>query len=861
LGFEFDYDLYHAWRYRDYVIRAFNADLPYDRFVEEHLAGDLVHEPRRDPVEGFNESILATGFFWMGEGRQTPVDIRQEQADRIDGQIDVLGKAFLGQTIACARCHDHKFDAVSTRDYYALAGYLKSTRQQQAFIDPPERITARARQLADLREKIRALATSELAPVWRDQVARAKRYLLAARLVNAAPRDPANLQRAARESGLDPGRLQRWAQALRLEDDSGPDHPLYAWLRLTDPDDQTQPFRRRRETLRTALSEQDAGARAAASTRTFADFRKPTFAGWYVTGDAFGPAPARPGDILLGDSPDRPIARFASGGAHSGLLSNRLQGELRSPTFTIDKPYIHYRLAGRHARVNLVIDGYTLIMNPMYGKLTIPVEDDRLSWRTMPVDRWLGHRAYVEVSDSNIPPHRLNPPPSTARVPEGVPDGYIVLDQVVFSDQAEPPGAAPNRLNREALDRSRSDDVESLAGAYQELMVREIDRWRSGETATASSEDGVALLNWLLENGLLDGPSPPSLAEHLKRYRVLEAALPAPLRAPAIADGTPEDEFVFLRGNYKTLGERVPRRPPEVIADGARPTPGRLHLARRLVDPSNPLLARVLVNRLWQHHFVEGIVRTPDDFGRMGQPPTHPELLDYLASELVRRGWSLKEMHRLMLLSSSYQMSSRVSPTATRIDPENRLLHRMPVRRLEAEAVRDAILTVSGRLDSTLHGPSVLPYLTPYMEGRGRPRSGPLDGDGRRSIYLNARRNFLTPLLLAFDYPVSFGPLGRRGVSTVPAQALTLMNDPFVVQQANLWARRVLAEPGKNPRQRIDALYRTAFARPASDDELRDALLFLDEQASRYAAGPDDPRVWADLCHVLINVKEFIFVD
>jgi Protein of unknown function (DUF1553) len=309
----------------------------------------------------------------------------------------------------------------------------------------------------------------------------------------------------------------------------------------------------------------------------------------------------------------------------------------------------------------------------------------------------------------------------------------------------------------------------------------------------------------------------------------------------------------------------VPRRPPEVIVGSDPPTSasgsGRLELARRLVDPSNPLLARVMVNRLWQHHFGEGIVRTPDDFGRMGQLPTHPELLDYLAAEFVRRGWSVKEMHRLMLLSSTYRQGSGIRGQGLEKDAENRLLHRMPVRRLEGEAIRDTILAVSGRLDRSLHGPSVLPYLTPHMEGRGRPSPGPLDGDGRRSIYINARRNFLTPMFVAFDYPVAFSTVGRRGTSTVPAQALTLMNDPFVVQQAARWAERVLVEPGRTSEQRVDALYQAAFARPPSAAELHDALLFLERQSQRYGSGPDDPQAWADLCHVLINVKEFIFVN
>jgi mono/diheme cytochrome c family protein len=878
LGFEFDYDLWNAWRYRDYVIRAFNADLPYDRFVVEHLAGDLLPQPRRHPTEGFNESILATGFFWMGEGKQTPVDIRQEQTDRIDNQIDVMGKAFLAQTVACARCHDHKFDAISTRDYYSLAGYLKSSRYQQAFIDSPERVAVKARRLAALKAKVRERVVADLAPRWLRQVSRASQYLLAAhKVMSGEPAGATSHAKVAQQFNLDSACLERWLKALEEKDTHSPDHPFYAWAECANPN--RGPAEKRRQTLRIALQEQaERARRAAASTILFEDFDRPTYRGWHATGDAFGTGPARAGDIILGDRPDQPVAQFVSAGAHSGLLSKRLQGELRSRTFTIDKRYVHYRLAGRHARVNLVIDGYTLIMNPIYGPLTVAAPEERLTWRTMPVDQWIGHRAYVEVSDSSIPMYGLNPPPSTARVPEGPDDGYLVLEQIRFSDDPNPPPIAPNRLNLQALDRARGENLEALADAYQELMVRALERWRLGETASArDGDDGAALLNWLLKNRLLDdgrlspgaekvpGVAGDELALLLRQYREIEAALPSPFRAPALADGTGEDEFVFLRGNYKTLGERVPRRLPEVLAGSVTPADtsgsGRLELARRLVDPSSPLLARVMVNRIWQHHFGAGIVRTPDDFGRMGQAPTHPELLDYLAAEFVRRGWSVKQMHRLMLLSSTFRMSCRPDAAAMRLDPENRLLHRMSVRRLEAEAVRDAILAVSGRLNPMMHGPSVLPYLTAHMEGRGRPHAGPLDGEGRRSVYINARRNFLTPLLLAFDYPSSFSTIGFRGVSTVPAQALTLMNDPFVVQQVGRWAERALAEPGKNDARRIDALYQTAFARPPSAAERRHVLLFLQRQGDRYGCGIEDPRVWSDLCHVLINVKEFIFID
>jgi mono/diheme cytochrome c family protein len=848
LGFEFDYDLHNAWRYRDYVIRAFNADLPYDQFVIEHLAGDLNSQPRRQTIDGTNESILATGFWWMHEGKQTPVDIRQDQADRIDNQLDVFGKAFLGQTIACARCHDHKFDAISTRDYYALAGYLRSSRYQQAFIEPPDTNQKQLSELAALREWFQSAGRKPVAELWKAQASHVTDYLLAI----AKQRD---------EAGLDPERLKQWEKALSDDLLSTADHPLFAWSQRT-----------KSETAKSL----DAVAPISAEAEVFEDFSTGNFDRWFATGNAFGPVPAKAGELVTGSSSTRPVARLNTGGADSGTLSNRLQGELRSQTFTINKKFLHLRLAGRNSRVNLVIDGYTLIMNPMYGKLTVAPSSDRLVWRTIPVDRWIGHRAFIEISDNAIPMHGLNPPPSPARMPLG-PDGYIAIDKIVFSARAEP-SIAPSSVSADTL--QTADDLPTLAEAYQRRILETIERFESGQLASTSEREAdIALINWLLENGLLDtrtastGPQPSSsFAEAIDHYHALEASLVVPQRAPAFADGTGEDELVFVRGNWRTPGERAPRDVPEVLQVAVRDRPnerdelgsGRHHFARHLVEPANPLLPRVIVNRLWQHHFGEGIVRTPDDFGRMGQPPTHPELLDYLASELIRNDWSLKAATRQMVNSSTYRQSAipqSDARDAQSADPENRFLWHMPIRRLEAEAIRDSVLAISGRLDYQMHGPSVLPHITPYMEGRGKPQSGPLDGAGRRSIYINARRNFLTPLLLAFDYPVTFTPIGRRGTATIPAQALSLMNDPFVIEEAKKWADRLLATSGSSTEQRIASLYESAFARPPSHDEIASAIDFLQQQSLRHGGGSDDPRVWTDLCHVLINVKEFIFVE
>jgi hypothetical protein len=343
------------------------------------------------------------------------------------------------------------------------------------------------------------------------------------------------------------------------------------------------------------------------------------------------------------------------------------------------------------------------------------------------------------------------------------------------------------------------------------------------------------------------------------------------MRVLAAADGEGVDERVFLRGSHKNLGEAVPRGFLQAIAGPPAPSDAagsrRLEIARLVTDPSNPLTARVFVNRVWHHLFGRGIVPTVDDFGVMGQPPTHPELLDYLADRFVKEGWSLKRLVRAIVLSATYQMSSLpADPRAKEVDPQDTLLHHMPVRRLEAEAIRDAILAVSGRLDRTVYAPPVEVYLTPFMEGRGKPQtSGPLDGDGKRSLYVSVRRNFLPPTMLAFDFPVPFNTIGRRSVSNVPAQALILLNDPFVVGQATVWATNVLAEPGLSPRQRVGRMYERAFARPPTEKEADEAIAFVHSQGAALGLSEDqrvnDVRPWTDLAHVLFNVKEFIFVN
>jgi mono/diheme cytochrome c family protein len=824
-GHEFDYEMPNAYRYRDYVIRAFNSDVPYDTFVIEHIAGDLLPTPRRHPQEGFNESILGTGCFFFGEAKHSPVDVRQDEADRIDNQIDVFAKTFLGLTVSCARCHDHKFDPISTRDYYALAGYLQSSRYQQAFIDSPQVLAEPIARLRALRDEQRQAVTAYSRVALDPQLARLADAMLA--------------------SGQS-GSAEAWAKYLDETALAHVDDVFYPWavLMRQQRDGAAEDFAQRRAKLADELTERrdrNAGGR----WQTFADFSGSSYEPWQTTGAAFGDGPLAGTSVDAGD-----LGRLEGASvAHSGAISPKLQGALRSPTFEITMPWIQYRLHGTGGQVRLIVDGLQLIQNPIYGGLKIEVRSPEPHWHQQDVSKWIGHRAYIEVIDDG--------------------DGYLALDEVAFADGATP-AEKPNKLILELLEDPTVTSAAQLAQKYQSCFQQVLRAWLAEPNqADTDAADRAAIIEWLLRQKLLVGEIPGPQAAALRdtlaaidqKRQEIERGIGPPRLAMALAEGTAENERVFIRGSHKTLGEEVPRRFLEVLGGTRHAAPpqgsGRLQLAAQVVSPANPLLPRVMVNRLWHHHFGAGLVRSPDDFGAMGQPPTHPELLDFLASRFAAEGWSVKQMHRLMLLSNTYRMSSQSRIDADRVDPENKLWHRMAVRRLEAECIRDAILAVSGRTDARQHGPSVMPHLTPFMTGRGRPTtSGPLDGDGRRSIYLAVRRNFLSPMFLAFDYPIPFTTIGRRSVSNVPAQALAMMNNPFVRQQAELWAARVSLGPERSPAERVREMFVTALGRPPDDAEQPAALTFLSEVAD----GAGDSRGWADLAHVLLNLKEFIFI-
>ena len=781
-GHEFDFTIEGAWRYRDYLIRAFNADIPYDQFVTEHIAGDLLDRPRLHPEKGYNESVIATSYLTLGEGKHSPVDTRLDEADRIDNIIDVTTKTFQGLTVACARCHDHKFDPVPTSDYYALYGIFESTR----FAYTP---LLSSRQAAWL-DSIRAANTSlrhSVSSTW-------KQYL--------------NSGAGASKNYLD----SDLAAAIPENHSTTSDDPMGS----------------------------ESHGESTQNWRFIGDFRSGTYDGWFPHGPAFEPRPEQGLVVSTGNT----IDSLAFGVASSRQLAVGMPGALRSPTFTLDMDSIHVVAAGRGSVIRIIVDNFQLINPPIFQTIQAKVESDSPSTYRFGVNLWKGRKAYVElmVGSFKLVQH-IN---DIHRIIQGDSSYVEAAYAIAFS------GAAPDLPVLPETLKSTSQNIGQA-----------VDAWVVGQPTVQQ----LAAINGALHSGILPKLDIGPALDLINRHKANIGKIPYVM---AVTAGDVVQSPVFIRGNHQTLGDQpVAHRFLSAVTDDIAPfgesADGRLEMARTIVDPSNPLTARVMANRLWHHAFGRGIVKTVDNFGAQGSLPTHPQLLDYLALKFVEQGWSIKAILREILLSDTFRRSTQASLEAQERDPENLLLSHYPVRRLDSEAIRDALLAVSGRLDTTMFGQSVPTHLTEFMNGPGRPEeSGPLDGDGRRTVYLEVRRNFLSPMMLAFDRPIPFSTFGARNTTNVPAQSLTMLNDPFVAQQASVWAEAIVTMDGLDTADRIQYIYEKALSRPASPEDIEDGLAYLEAENLRRMLDPTavkhDAQLWAAYCHVVFNFKEFLYL-
>jgi len=859
-GYEWDIPAKGAWRYRDYLTRAFNRDVGFDQLVREQIAGDLLESPRRDIDEQMNESLIGVMFYQLGEKRHgDSAEFDGIHQEMLDNKIDALSKAFQATTVACARCHDHKLDAVLQSEYYALGGALISSRWITNTVDLPDRHRPHFAWLREHKSRLRGL----LAADWRAELGRLRLFLASPPAVAAAS-DPAAPAKMAEE---------RWRRLFLERKDSAPplEDPLRIWHAVRDarePDAITAAWRALR-------AEYDAQSRErqAANQRDFlqiADLSAGLPTGWSVDGTAVG-EPVPVGDFALHASGENALMHFSLGGLSTGAYSIRMNGALRTPFLrTFDKPFLSFEYAGGDfAAIRTVVDNAFLTERQQYLNQPFP------GWLTQStLGQFKDRNVYLEIatktSNPNFPP-RVGLGGACSEEQVADPRSWWSVSRIVAHNGSAPPADELNRFAALWGD-SDPDAIETVVTRFCGWLDTAIERWQLG----SSSRDDVRLLNWMLQRELLSN----RLAEFaevtrssIEQYRELESRLPTPRTANGMADVDPGVDYrLNVRGEYADLADPVPRGFVRAISERSddegtnrftSPGSGRLELARIIASPNNPLTARVYANRVWQWMFGEGLVRTPDDFGHLGDPPLHQELLEELATDLIAGEWSTKRLLRRLAHSSSWQQSSRIDPAASAADPDNRCYHHYPLRRLEAESIRDAMLAAGGLLDRQLYGPPINPYRV-NEDPQKRLFSGPVDGNFRRSLYTKVTIMEPPRFLAIFNQPAPKIPTGKRDVSNTPAQSLALLNDPTVVALATAWGKQLAGGPPQSAPDRIRDCFRAALSRDPDAGELARWETLTSDLAAMHGLSPDQiassEALWSDLAHALFNLKEFVYL-
>lgn len=772
-GGDINYAHANAWKYRDYVIKAFNDDKPYDDFVREQLAGDLMSAG--DDEDRRRELLTATGFLMLGPKMLAEADTDKLLIDIVDEQLDVTGLTFLGMTFGCARCHDHKFDPISTEDYYAMAGIFRSTKVIGKYRTPggvAEWLEVDVT-LAATRDEIQQLTNEK----------KKLKELLAGLggSDSASGNKSKNANKAIVAAALPVLQSTTWA----------------AWVRIS--------------------SAQGLGAVVSA-----------TYEG------------AGQGHSLGFDNGSTPRAVWNHGrgpGQHSIIASPK-------PISFDEWHHLALTFDVAAKRLRLFVDGKEAASAP-----NVPTSD----FSMISVGRREASREWQFTGDVD-----------QVRVF----DVALGDQEVLALSRNRPPVRKP--LLRWDFDQPITDSAEKFVvgkglGSVSGRLV--------GLSATSSVvEDGVVGAAFSFGNrkqlSANDIERKRRIAAVKNDILQLDARMPRPSLVMAVAAAKPVDLPVHLRGSFlKLAGTAVPRGTPKVF-DAALasvevpPTEnGRLQLAEWIASTKNPLTARVMVNRIWQHHFGAGLVRTSSNFGVRGELPSHPQLLDWLANEFVESGWSIKHMHRLIMNSATYRQSSRLSSATTDRDPENRWLARFSVRRLEAEAIRDSLLAVTGEIDRTVAGSLFA------AENKKRVTMLPNDqvyGSRRRSVYLPSVRVRGYEMFSIFDVSESGQHVAQRSQTMVAQQALFLMNNPFVVDRANVLAGQVM-ERSASFDARVDWLHHFLFGRPATDQEVSTLSAVVSALAEGEAAAGKDQAVrelsaWQHIIHTMFCSNEFIHI-
>ena len=777
-GYEQDYDRPHAYHYRDFLIQAFNADMPFDQFVRWQLAGDELAPD--DPL-----AMMATGFLGAGAfpTQLTEAEFESARYDELDDMVATTGVAFLGLSIGCARCHDHKFDPIPSADYYRLAANFTTTIRSEIDLQLDADEYRRAKQkydaeLAALESKLHEYEAGSLQSEFASWLAEGDVETVALPVWRVV--EPV----AMKSTG---------GATLQLQ----PDGSVLATGKKPNQDQYEL-------TVRTALND-IAALRIEALTHESLTKGGPGRAGngnFALTDLRITARPAGQSDAT-----PQPMTIASAAATHEqndgflsvrGCIDDNPQsgwavdfggiGQDQAAVFTFAEPLRHEGLV----------------------ELTL----------TMKFDNNVAHslgRLRLSVASESAPAPSVN-------------DGMKAPLAAAF---AHLQSATPNELD----DAQRTALFEWFAGRdkrWQQLQQAVAD-FKAKAPQPKTIKVQVTSEGFQHMKHHADGRGFPHFypqTYHLERGDVLqkkEVAQPGYL------------QVLMRSGSDPTAWSTAP---PE---DWERTSFRRAALAGWMTDVdrgAGHLVARVAVNRLWQHHFGKGIVTTPNDFGISGERPTHPELLDWLARDLVQNGWRLKRLHKLIMTSSVYMQTADYDEQRATIDRDNRLYWRRPPRRLEAEAIRDAMLVVSNQLDSQMYGPGTL---DPNMR--------------RRSVYFFIKRSQLIPMMMLFDWPEHLVSIGQRASTTIAPQALMFMNSPQGRFYADEFAKRL---HGLSDDAAIVRAYELAFSRPPSPQERELLARFLADQAKKHAAtGVDDAphRARTDMCQALLGMNEFIYVE
>ena len=748
-GSEGDPKIDNAWLYRDYLIRALNQDVSFDQLVREHIAGDLIEHPRKSVNGKTNESIIGPAHWRMVFHGFAPTDALDEKVRFVDDQVNSFSKAFLGLTVSCARCHDHKFDAISQEDYYALFGILSACRPARHAIEMPDTSLVTRKKLSELKPRIRqAIATD-----WLDQSNQIRQQI----------RRKFEMLDETKPVSHDSIFHPLWCVSQAVEKGNS---PAEAWPLLTPHEQLGLIF--------------DERVRLVELEKSNHHLR------WHRSGRGLSDANDDIGQFAVSSDPQKSLMGIYPAGIYSHIISDREDARLTSPDFKVTKSMnVWMRVIGDGGSMTrYVVEDY-----PRSGTV-YPVPEIKPAWRWQKFDLkyWEGDNVHLEVTTSRDAPLLVKPNSRS---------WFGVRTVAILPNDAELPRNDREHLLPILRTRRRPTTVNEAFDVYQEVIVDAINRWMTG---TITSEQCLMLDAFIREGILVNTDNELQNAERLlKKYRELESQLPTPTRVPGLETVAERQQALYTRGDHKKpAGMVAPRFLSAFGSDEYDRNSSRLQLADDVLRHDNPLTRRVIVNRLWHHLFGQGIVSTPDNFGKLGAPPSHPEMLDWLAHSFEQSGGSIKSMIRQIVNSKTWQLSSVAGKRAMEMDPENHLLTHANVRRLDAEAIRDSMLSVSGRLEPTLGGEPV---------GGNAPR---------RSIYVRVIRNSLDPLLRVFDFPEPFATVGRRDSTNVPAQSLTLINDPFVAQLGKQWADR---HRGKTIDEALPQLFWTAFSRPPTDAE------------------------------------------